>query len=252
MRLNHYWRLVATAISYATFGIGGILLPMLVIPLIQLVPGSKPAKLQRARGFLSGTFRFFIHLMRFMGVLSWHIEHLERLNTPGRLILANHPTLLDVVFLIAFTPNADCVVKGSLFRNPAMRGYLKFSQLIPNDNGDLMLSMAKTSLDEGSGLVVFPEGTRTTPNQPLNFTRGAGNIAVRCRADITPVTISCQPITLSKEHKWYHVPPKKPHFHFLVGETFAIAPYLESSPSVAARTLTRDLQEYFDKQLEQL
>jgi hypothetical protein len=54
--------------------------------------------------------------------MTYQIEGGERLQRDGLLVLANHPTLIDVVCLISLLPNADCVVKRAVACNPFMRG----------------------------------------------------------------------------------------------------------------------------------
>lgn len=44
------------------------------------------------------------------------------LERQGLLILANHPTLIDTVFLMAFVKHADCIVNNNLWRNPFTGG----------------------------------------------------------------------------------------------------------------------------------
>lgn len=247
--IDRFWRLIATAFCYIFFGVGGAILPWLAIPFIYLWPGTQRQKQQRVRHLIHYIFKFFIYLMRGLGVLTWNTEDIERLSRPGLLVIANHPTLIDVVFLMAFMRHADCVVKGALRRNPAMRGFVYFSGFIANDSGDNLIRGAKKTLEEGNALVIFPEGTRTTAdNQPpcsYKFQRGAANIATRAECDITPVSINCTPPTLSKQHKWYYVPLKKVELTFKVHRDIAIAPYLHEPATVAARKLTRDLENYY-------
>ena len=59
--------------------------------------------------------------MRGVGVLTYEFEGAERLGRPGQIIVANHPSLIDVVFLLGFTPQATCIVKEALFQNPFTR-----------------------------------------------------------------------------------------------------------------------------------
>lgn len=253
--INRFWRLIATAICYSFFGIGGVIFPLLVLPFFYLYPGTQEQRQRRVRRLVHHIFKFFIHMMRSLGVLTWDIENLERLQRPGLLVIGNHPTLIDVVFLIAFMPHADCVIKGALRKNPAMRGFVTMSGFISNDNGEQLIAGASRTLDNGSALIIFPEGTRTEPitlSTPLQlkFQRGAANIAVRAKRDITPVTITCQPATLSKQHKWYYVPPKKVVMRFIVHPDIAIEPYTHTPASTASRHLTRDLENYFTKTLQ--
>jgi len=251
-RLNHYWRWSGTAFSFFIFGVGGVLLPLFVFPVLYLLPGGNLRREQRAQKVIHKTFRFYIRLMRFLGVLTYSISDIEKLRS-ARLVLANHPSLIDVVFLIAMIPNANCVVKGRLLHNPAMRGPIKAAGYIINDSAEGVIDAANEAFQKGHALIVFPEGTRTTPDSGIRLKRGAANIAVRTGADITPVLIECTPTTLTKQDKWYQVPRRKVHFRMKVQDVFPIAPYLDAeSPSVAARTLTKDLTHYFTEELSRL
>lgn len=248
-RINHGWRWVATAFSFFVFGLGGILLPLFAVPVLYLMPGTERQRERRAQGVIHHSFRFYIGMMKFLGVLSYELEGVDKLRK-AKLILANHPSLIDVIFLISLVPNANCVVKGGLVRNPFTRGPIKTAGYIINESSEFVISAASEAFSKGDALIIFPEGTRTTPQQPSSLKRGAANVAIRAAADITPVLIECVPTTLSKENRWYHVPSKKVHFRIKVCEKISVAPYLaESAPSVGARKLTTDLTEYFNKEL---
>ena len=248
-RLNYIWRLFATGLSFALFGIGGVIIPWLATPCIKLTSANPADRQRRARLLIHRTFRYFIYMMRGLGVLSWTIEGEHLLKRPGLLVLANHPCLIDVVFLIAFIPNPDCIVKGRLLANPAMGGFLRLTGFMMNDGGAELIEGARHSLGSGSALIIFPEGTRTDPGKPLRFQRGAANVALRTLTPITPVTILCEPITLSKKHSWYHIPPQKAHISLLVGNDIAVSTYELQQPALAARQLTQDLQNYFTEEL---
>jgi 1-acyl-sn-glycerol-3-phosphate acyltransferase len=250
-RLNRSWRFIATAICYATFGLVGTTVPWLALPFFYLWPGTLGQKQRRAKRLVHYCFKFYIYLMRFLGVLTWQVENLERLQRPGILVIANHPTLIDVIFLVAFMPHADCVVKGALRQNPAMRGCFFITGFIANDSGENLINGAEETLKYGCALIIFPEGTRTqsrTHNTPVeySFQRGAANIAVRTQVDITPVTIHCDPPTLSKQHKWYYIPPKKVVMSLCVYPDIAVARYCDKSATVASRQLTRDLEGFYN------
>jgi len=249
IRLNYCWRLFATAVSFAVFGLGGVIIPWIAVPAIILTSSTKLERQRKARWLTHRTFYYYIHFMRVMGVLTWRTADIERLQRPGILVLANHPCLIDVVFLLAFIPNADCIVKNGLLANPAMRGYIRLSGFISNESGPELVAEAGESMANGSALIIFPEGTRTRPGEPLHFRRGAANVALRTQTPVTPVTILCQPSTLSKMHHWYQIPPRKLRMTLLVGEDIMLDAYADQAPSRAARQLTRELEHYFTKEL---
>ncbi len=245
-KINYYWRLIATAIAFSLFGLGGVILPLLALPILYLLPGGTLKRQIYARKLVHWTFRIYIQIMRLLGILTWRIDSLERLQRPGILVLANHPTLLDVVFLVAFIPNADCIVKSRLKMNPAMRGFVALTGYITNDSAETMIDSAKRSLQRGSALIIFPEGTRSKSGQVLSFQRGAANIIIRAGLIPTPVIINCEPATLSKQHKWYHIPKeRKFHLSFRVLDDLEMNKFMALSPSLGARHLTRYLEDFF-------
>ncbi|SDG59736.1 1-acyl-sn-glycerol-3-phosphate acyltransferases [Pseudomonas benzenivorans] len=244
------WRLIATALSFALFGVGGVLLRVLVFPLLALLPGSPTLRRSRARAVVSRTFLLFIQFMFRSGVLTYAVEGAERLGRPGQLVIANHPSLIDVVVLIAFIRDANCVVKQSLWDNPCMRGPIRAAEYISNSGSLDMLEEAADALHRGQTLIVFPEGTRTTPGQAPAFHRGAAAIAIRGAHVVTPVVISVTPTTLTKAEPWYRIPSRRFHFSLRVGQDIDPQRFLALGPApIASRKLNEHLHQHFIKEL---
>ncbi|WP_460097330.1 lysophospholipid acyltransferase family protein [Pseudomonas sp. S3_C01] len=246
----YYWRLIATAASFVLFGLGGLCLRLLVFPLLAWWPGDAQAHRLRARRTVGRLFWFFIRFMARTGVLTYQIDGAERLGRPGQMIIANHPSLIDVVFLIGLVRDANCVVKQSLWDNPFTRGPLHSTQYISNDGSMDMLDAASDALQEGQTLIVFPEGTRTQPGQVPAFHRGAAAIALRGAKILTPVTIKVCPTTLTKAEPWYRIPQRRVHFSFHVGadidpQAFAAL----GPPPQASRRLNDFLHHHYIKEL---
>jgi 1-acyl-sn-glycerol-3-phosphate acyltransferase len=250
--ISQGWRWCGTAFSFFIFGLGGVLIPVFVVPILYIIPGGKARREQRAQKVIHYAFRYYIEVMRGLGVLSYQVTNIQKLQG-AKLILANHPSLIDVIFLIALVPNANCVVKNKLTRNFFTRGPIKAAGYIANNDPEEVIKAAKDAFDKGHALILFPEGTRSTPLQPLQLKRGAANVAIRAQADITPVVISCHPTTLTKSDRWYQVPAKKVHFQIHVKDITKIDPYIKSStiPSKQARLLTGDLETYFNQECVQ-
>lgn len=250
-RIDRAWRVVGTGLSFAAFGIGGVLLWLVVFPLLGLVVRDPQRRAAIARREVSRAFAAHVGLMRRLGVLSYEIHGLERLQRGGLLVLANHPTLIDVVFLVSLLPNADCVVKSRLIRNPFMRGPINATGYVSNAEGAGLVEDCVASVAAGSTLVIFPEGTRSPFDgglQPLQ--RGAAQVAVRGGFDVTPVLIRCSPPTLRKGERWYRVPPRRFHISIQVRPDLPIAPFVADTPEpLAARRLTEHLSRYFASEL---
>lgn len=247
--LDKFRRLLGTGFSFLVFGIGGLLLRLVYFPLLRLLVRDTSRQARYARLAIHYAFRWFVNLMRAVGVLEYRIEGIERLQRPGLLILANHPTLIDVVFLISLVPNANCVVKGSLARNPFTRGPVAATNYICNTAGGAeLVADCIASLEAGDNLIIFPEGTRTPVNGEMKLQRGAANIAVRGVRNITPVVIRCEPLSLTKGLPWWRIPPSRMQFSIEVRDDIPIAPFLEAAQhesALAARHLTDYLHRYF-------
>lgn len=249
-RTELYWRVLATGFSFVAFGIGGLLLRALVFPLLNLLVWQPQKRIGLARAVIRIAFRAFVGLMRTLGVLRYEIVGGQRLERDGLLILASHPTLIDTVFLMAFVKRADCIVKSGLWNNPFTRGPVRAAGYINNDQGMDLLADCIASLQGGSNLIVFPEGTRTPGCGTIRLKRGAANIAVRGARDVTPVRIHCAPMTLGKGEKWWQVPLRRAHFRIEVGDDIKIDRFLANGATevMAARHLTNYLQVYFTEE----
>ncbi len=252
-KCDRVWRTFATGVCFAVFFSGGLLESITIFPILYAWPGSQRQKRQRVRHVLQQTFRFFVWLMDMFGVIEVRLHNAEKLRqAKGCMVIANHPTLIDVVILMSIVPRANGVVKGDLWHNPYLKRVLTAAGFISNADGQTMLAGCADSLAAGDAIVIFPEGSRSVPGQPLAFRRGVANIAVRTDAPLLTVFIRCQPTTLIKGEAWYQIPPRKAVIDVFVHEWLqpqALAPNYDDKPA-AARQLTYNLQKYFEKGLE--
>jgi 1-acyl-sn-glycerol-3-phosphate acyltransferase len=239
------WRYLAIALATLIFFGGAVLLSLLLVPALLLPPRRR---VLLGRAVIRQCFRGFIFAIQCFGLMRYRIKGLERLERHGLLILANHPTLIDVVFLIALVRNADCVVKSSLAKNPFTFVPMRVAGYLTNASGAEVISACVESLRQGNNLIMFPEGTRTPQNKPVRLQRGAAYVAIEAPRDITPVVISCTPLALGKEQSWWKVADERLQFALEVRDDIAIAPFLAHAADegpLRARRLTEHLSDYF-------
>jgi len=248
-RQTYLWRIFVTGACFTLFGLGGLILGVLVFPATLLLPGGPERRRARMRGLVQRALRLFVWVMSGVRVISYEFHGSERLGRPGQLIIANHPTLVDVVLIVAFTPAPCCVVKAAMFRNPFTRRVVRAAGYISNSPTDEMIHGAAAALRSGDSLVMFPEGTRTRPGQPMQFARGAANIAVQAADVLTPVYVRCEPLLLPKFEPWYRVPPRRPHYTLEVGEDIDLSAYRGVPSPRASRLLNARLLEHFTARL---
>jgi len=250
-QINYYWRLFATGLSFSIFGIGGFLLWVVVFPLLNVISGSQAQKIKRSQKCVHYSFYVFIGLMHRIGIMTYEITGLEKLNRPGQLIVANHPTLIDIVFLISRIPAANCIVKEKLWHNPFTKGPIINAGYISNGDPEKMIKDCVACLQNGGTMIIFPEGTRSIPDQAYKFQRGAAAIALQANAIVTPVTLTCVPGTLTKAEKWYQIPKRRFHLAMHAGDDMVLDDFQAIKPgSLAVRRFNRYLQDYFSQQRE--
>jgi 1-acyl-sn-glycerol-3-phosphate acyltransferase len=252
-RFDYLRRLTGTGLSFALFGLGGVCIGCLAFPLVCLLNPTRGKRQQSARWLIHKSFALHLGAMKHLGVLDYRITGLERLRgSSGELIVANHPTLIDVVFLISRLPQADCIVKAPLWNNLFTRGPVRAADYLLNDGSPELVEKCAARLRSGTSLVIFPEGTRTARNSQLNeFQRGAANIAARSGAPCRPVIIRCTPSTLTKNEKWYHIPPRRFLLSMEVGEVLPVTAIIEQAGSlpIAARRINSMLYGFFTSRL---
>jgi 1-acyl-sn-glycerol-3-phosphate acyltransferase len=251
-RIDRAWRVVATGLCFACFGVGGLLFGLVYCPLLFATVRGRERRKAVSRAVIHRSFGWFVALMCRTGVITHEVTGLDRLRPGGQLILANHPTLIDVVLLMSAIERADCIVKGALGRNPFTRGPVMSAGFVFNDSVDGLLEDCIASVRAGSNLIIFPEGTRTARGEPLRLQRGAARVAVHGEMDITPVRIRCTPLTLGKGEQWWRVPLRRPHFRIEIDEPIPVAAFLDASRNhaLAARRLTEHLTDYFSREHE--
>ncbi|MGH7843417.1 MAG: lysophospholipid acyltransferase family protein [Candidatus Binataceae bacterium] len=244
-RLFYVWRLFFTAFAFAALGVGGFVLAMTVIPLATLLVRDQQRRNRRAQSIIRESFRIYVAMLQMAGVLKLEVVGGEKLPAcRGRLIIANHPTLIDIVLLMALIPEAKCVVKPQLFRNPLLRELVRAAGYIRNDaEPEVLIEKCRETLAAGNNLIVFPEGTRSVPGQPTRFQRGFAHIATLTGATLQPITITCEPVTLVKGEPFYKIPDSRPNFRIEVADAIDPACFLgAASRAIGVRKLVAFLE----------
>jgi len=215
-RLIYYWRVFAKWLSFGIFGLGTILLVTAVFPLMRLFLHPRRRFQKEARSLVSFSFRIFIGIMTFLGAVKLDAgDRAAYRNLHGKIVAANHPSLLDVVMLISLIPNADCVVRSGLNKT-IVNGVIR-QLYIPNDlSFEQVTADCTASLKEGNCIIIFPEGSRTPRNGPSIYKKGAVRISLVSRCGIVPVHIGgTDKYGLGKKDPWTAFNPREKYIYLL-------------------------------------
>jgi 1-acyl-sn-glycerol-3-phosphate acyltransferase len=236
-------------IALAFIFVGGGVLAAIISLALALFPGNQQ---ERAQFFIHVLFRFYLRMLQLFGLIRLEVEGTEKFPAfGGTMVIANHPSLLDVVILMALIPKTQCIVKHELWERGLLGGLMRCAGYIRNDlDPETLVQACKTSLDDGRCLIIFPEGTRTSPGSLPRFQRGFANIATLTKTRIQPIFIDCSQPFLFKGEPWWHAPPQTPCFRITIGECLDANTYsMYGQRSIATRKLVELLELYYADQM---
>jgi 1-acyl-sn-glycerol-3-phosphate acyltransferase len=155
----------------------------------------------------------------------------------GLIVVANHPSMLDALILVARLPRSACIMKADLMDNIFLGSGARLARYICNDSTRGMVKRAVYELKSGGQLVVFPEGTRTT-HAPIDpFRPGVTLIAKLAGAPIQTVFIDTDSPYLRKGWPIWRLPPLPIEFSVRLGRRFA--------PAHDAAALLAEIEQHF-------
>ena len=204
----------ATLFCWGLFGLGAPLLSI-VLPIIYVLPFSPSRKKVWIRTAISKSCMFYLNTMKFFHLLKYSLLPEPVIKEKGKLIIANHPSLLDAFFILGMCPNLCCIAKGALWKNPFTALIVRTADYIHNGCDDF-IEQVDRRLKDGENILIFPEGTRNLYDDQLDFKRGAANIALLTGCDILPILIHFRPRAMQKGEPFYSIPPAAPLFSLKV------------------------------------
>ena len=231
--------------AMTVFGVGAVILAVFVFPFIRLFTLRRKDFGVVARAYVSHTFRVFLGFLNLLHVSIRKVENEDDYrNIHSKIIIANHPSLLDFVYIMSLVPNSTCIVRGGLTKTP-LRGVIKQAYITNTTTFEDMCVECKKLTDIGCNVIIFPEGTRTPRHGKNNYKKGAARIALYCGCDVQPIFIGgSDKYGLGKHDplwSYNHVEPYLYDFKKL--PVISIDEYKDLSEPIAAKRLTDKMEE---------
>jgi len=214
--------------------------------LLALLLGLLPERHARAigRAGIAYGYRLFWAVAQGLQVMRIEDGGLDALRDErGLIIVANHPTMLDALLLVARLPRSACIMKASLLDNIFLGAGARLARYVSNQSAWTMIHQARDTLRQGGQLVIFPEGSRTaTP--PLDpFRPSVTLIAKLAQAPIQTVFIETDTPYLRKGWPIWRVPPLPVTFRLRLGRRFG--------PAADSHALLAEVERYYQENMEQ-
>lgn len=186
----YWWHIIAKILSFMLFGLGSILISIVAFPVMAILFPKKERFRKAGHHFISFMFRFFVGFMTLIRA--------AHLTTPDRkqlkalkscVVVANHPSLLDVVMLISLLPDADCIVNSYLTGKNILHIIVRKLYIPASNSHEEIMQKSVDAVKNGSCLIIFPEGTRSLASGQNTYKKGAARVALASGCPIVPVYI---------------------------------------------------------------
>ena len=218
--IRAFYLATATGCCFFFFWLGSWCLSWIVLPVVRLVNFRRTAgeRTRACQDIVGFGFRLFLGSMRWTRTLVFHPSRVC-LDLPDGpfLLIANHPTLIDVTAIMAVHPRICCVAKTELFQSFLAGRLLRYCGHIEGGgdgplDGLTVIPQAIDRLREGRSVLIFPEGTRSPAHGLRRFKPGAFEICRRTKVPLASLLITCEPPTLLKGLAWYALPKRTAHY----------------------------------------
>lgn len=228
--------------SLTLFGAAGLTYTFIGAALYPLLPRRYGARLGRV--IMTNLFRPYIAIIKASGLVQCELSALDALADGDTVIIApNHPSLIDVVLIGSRLTNIVCIMKADIQNNILFGGGARLAGYIRNDSTGNMVRRSVAELKEGSQLLIFPEGTRTTV-QPVNKFKSAFALIAR-RSGVPVQTVFIESNTQFLGKGWSLL--RKPQFPLIykvtLGRRFEV--------TGDTKTFVDDLEKYYREQLSE-
>lgn len=124
--------------------------------------------------------------------VSYRIEGRRHIPAGGALVAANHQSMWETIALYALLPKPVMILKKELLRIPIYGWWaLPTGNIAVDRKGGAkalraMRKAARTAIENGEQVVVFPEGTRSAPGARAAYQPGAAGIYAAAEAPCVP------------------------------------------------------------------
>ena len=174
--------------------LGAVLFIVIAVPtallllLFSLLRRKRPVFGQLSRKLIALSSRLFVFLLRCIFFMKLKVtdEDKKKLKTlRSTVIVANHPSVLDVLVLLSLVPAASLIIPP----RPRFPLNLLADACTAADSWDALLMGCRNTVSRGGNIIIFPE-RHLTPRSGTNpYRRTAARLARECASPIQPLYI---------------------------------------------------------------
>ncbi len=178
--------IVRSSLFWLGFIINVFVFGLLIMSLF-FTPPSFRLKIARAWSIVNN------FLLKFFCGITFKVKGKENLNVDTAIILSKHQSTWETLAMHSFTPYVRWVFKRELMRVPIFGWALALTDPIAINRGagssaiKQLIREGSKKLKTGKWMILFPEGTRTSPGQTQKYKIGGALLASKSGYPIIPI-----------------------------------------------------------------
>jgi 1-acyl-sn-glycerol-3-phosphate acyltransferase len=227
-------------LGYLVLALFCLAISLLAFPMQLVLP--RASRKRCGRKLIAGAARGYLKFLTSIGACRFDVAALDALrDAPPMMIAPNHPSLLDAVMILSALPGATCIMKADIVNSVLFGAGARLAGYVRNTPLRSMVQSAVHDLHEGSHVLLFPEGTRTTSYPVSPFQGTTGLIAKNAGVPVQTVFIETDSGFLGKGWSLLWTPRMPITCRIRLGKRF-------DPPRHTARFVA-ELEQYFETEL---
>ena len=235
---------ITSTISLIIYGLGGILLSLFSITILQLIPISKKNKNKWLHNNAARLVRWVLYSNPFVSKKVVNTVN-ETFDKPA-IIISNHASSLDTLTMGLLTHKVVYLVNDWVYKSPIFGILARVLGFYPVSDGvDNSSEHLQNKVDEGYSLVVFPEAKRSLSNKVGRFHKGAFYLQQQLKIDILPIYLNGNSEVMPKNDMMIH----DGKLIVTVGERIK---YDDTTFGISDRERTKNISKYYKNEFLRL
>ena len=203
------------------FGLGSLILGFVVFPVSEIFSKSSKTHKTRCVKIVNISWKFLVKMLEFSGIIDVYADR-EISKIKNKIIVASHPSYIDILLLIAYIPNSLCLAKPSLLKNFIMKNIVKSLYITNDGTVEDFLNKSKSALEDGFNVIIFPTGKRVDDGEDVHIHKGAAQLAIKSGISIVPLKITTSEPFMMKNHSFFQLGKKIVHFDIKIQDEIVV------------------------------
>jgi 1-acyl-sn-glycerol-3-phosphate acyltransferase len=227
-------------LGYLVLALICMVISLAALPMRLALPRSSRKRM--GRRLIGGAARTYLAFLAWIGACRFDLEALDELRgAPPMMIAPNHPSLLDALLILSGVPDATCIMKADIVNSMLYGAAARLAGYVRNTPLRTMVQSAVDDLHQGSHVLLFPEGTRTT-RFPVGRLQGTtALIAKNAGVPVQTVFIETDSGFLGKGWSLLWTPRMPITCRVRLGQRF--------EPPLHTASFVAELEQYFEREL---